>query len=179
MTMDAEIKWIARNRRAFFVSSDQRKHRTSSHIFPFWESSIVSVGFGYLPCGSLQTNQRAWCTCSYFLLQSISKEQAKRFTKFKERRGLIEKDVVCRRLSHLFIHSICVSSDELRKPFTLNYLSPSLSVFEGKDWQITLILWWGWQPKCESITWHTANILVLQLWPGLLSGMSHCRWLYV
>lgn len=27
-------------------------------------------------------------------MQSISKEQAKRFTKFRERKGLIEKDVV-------------------------------------------------------------------------------------
>jgi hypothetical protein len=31
---------------------------------------------------------------TYFLLQSISPEQAKRFTKFRERKGLIEKDVV-------------------------------------------------------------------------------------
>jgi hypothetical protein len=40
---------------------------------------------------------------TYFLLQSISPEQAKRFTKFRERKGLIEKDVVCIKLTVLFL----------------------------------------------------------------------------
>jgi hypothetical protein len=39
---------------------------------------------------------------AYFPVQSISPEQAKRFTKFRERKGLIEKDVVCRKLAHCF-----------------------------------------------------------------------------
>lgn len=48
---------------------------------------------------------------AYFPVQSISPEQAKRFTKFRERKGLIEKDVVGMKhflnLKLKFIRCIC------------------------------------------------------------------------
>lgn len=37
-------------------------------------------------------------------MQSISRDQAKRFSKFRERKGIIDKDVVCNYALHLISH---------------------------------------------------------------------------
>lgn len=72
-----------------------------------------------------------------FPLQSISAEQAKRFTKFRERKGLIDKDVVPKNW-----HNFSILMNFIKVSFVLKFLSYIVisSLFQGKDRQVAIIL---------------------------------------
>lgn len=72
-----------------------------------------------------------------FSLQSISKEQAKRFTKFRERKGLIEKDVVCVKCVYLCMFTSLQFTASERCMFTsLQFIASDRCMFTSLQFTV-------------------------------------------
>ena len=98
--------------------------------FPFLRRSLITDAFWYLSWCLLWT-KGLMCVFT-FLHQSISSEQSKRFTKFRERKGLIEKDVVCQ-VAQFFLDLRINFFHELKKVVCFLTVNCVFVYFQGKD----------------------------------------------